>query len=290
MRRGRGDRGRDCAGHRRRVHRVAGEVTHGAARREHIGGAVPEHVLGCRPDQRLGAGPVRLGDQVREAPDHGDGDPGRLPLDQVGSAGEFVGHRGDRDLQGYAERVRRAAIVPQRGHAGRADRRVRLPGAPRAPQRIRDHYPESDAEAVHERLAQPARGPVRILGQQHHRARRRVGGVHARRREHKTVPGLHDPGRPTAGDHAHRFRVDGLLPVHPGHPALRLADDLGGDHQDVPVGQAGGRLRDQPRQVRPLGDLGDPLDRDNSERHLIAPARASAATVRHERRSHHFLW
>jgi hypothetical protein len=74
---------------------------------------------------------------------------------------------------------------------------------------------------------------------------RRVGGVHARRREHQPVPGLYDPGRPAAGDHAYRFGVDGLLPVHPDHPALRLADDLGGDHQDVPVGQAVGRARDQ---------------------------------------------
>ena len=177
----------------------------------------------------------------------------------------------------------RAAVVDKRRHTRCADRSVRLPGAPGAAQGVSDKHPKAEAQAVLEALAQSARRTVGVLGEQHHGARRGVGGVHAGRREDQSVPGLRDRGLAAAGHHADRLRVDGVLPAGPDDPPLRLADDLGRDDHDVAVGQAGGSLGDQPGQVRAGRDLWQPADRDNHHeahaRCLPRKARARSAAA-----------
>ena len=141
--------------------------------------------------------------------------------------------------------------------------------------------PTLPARALVQRLAQPPRGLVRVLGQQHHGPRGGVGLVHPGRGQHQAVPGLRDRGRAAPGHHPHRLRLDGLLPRGGDHPALGLAHDLGGDHEDVAVAQVRDRRRDQRRQVGARGDLRQPGDREHRNRrsctHVSSRARSSAA-------------
>ncbi len=278
MRRGRGQRGRDRAADRRRVDRLGGELPDGPPRGQHVGGAQPEHVVRGGPDQRGRAGPVGPGHQPGQAAhDHG-GQLRGLPLDQVGRGRDLVRHGGHRDLEQVAERVRLAAMVPQRRQARHPDRGVGLPGAPRPAHGVGDDHPDADPAALAQRLAQPPRRAVRVLGQQHHRARRGVRVVHARGREHQAVPGLHDAGLAPPRHHPDRLGVDGLLPVRPDDPALGLADDLRGHHHDVAVPQVRNGIADQPPEVGARLDLrqaGHAGDREPGHR-VSSAARASA--------------
>ena len=283
MRRGRGEGGRDRAAHRLGVHRVGGEVPHRAPRGQHLAGAVAEHVLRRRPDQRLGAGAVVLGDQVPEPPDQRHRDAGHLALDQVGSRRQFVGDSGDRHLQRLPEGVGLAAVVAQRGQPRGADGRVRLAYPPGPSHRVGDHHRHVDVAPLAQPAADPARGVVRIRGQQGHRAGGRVGVVHPGRGEHQAMVGLHDAGRAAPRHHPDRLRVDRLVPVGPDDPVLRLAHDLRGDHQDVAVGQVRCGVRDQDGQVvagRDLGEAGHA-----GHRQAARGGRAARDVAGHPRRS-----
>ena len=176
-------------------------------------------------------------------------------------------------------------MVPHRGHPGGTDRVVGLPGPPGAAHRVRDQHADAPACALVQRLADPARGLVRVLGQQHHGPRGGVGLVHAGRGQDQAVPRLRDRGRAAPGHHARRLRLDGPLPGEGDHPALGFAHDLGGDREDVSVAQVRGRRCDECRQVRARGDLGQPGDRDDRNHlgcahlrtHRNSRARSSAA-------------
>jgi len=288
VRRRRGQRGGDGAAHRRAIDGLGGERPDGPAGQRHIRRPEPEHVVCGRPDQCAGPRAVGLGDQVRQPADHGDRDPQRLALHQVRGGGDLVGHGGDRDLQDGAERVGFAAVVPDRDDACGADGVVGLAVAPRPAHRVGDDHAEPPAGAAAHRLAQPPGGGVGVGRQQHHRARGRVGLIHAGRGQHQAMPGLRDRGGPAPGDHPHGLGLDGLLPRDRGHPALGLADDLGGDHEDVAVAQARGGPGDQRRQVGPGADLRQPGHRLDGQRggpahrvlcgaHRSSTARSSAA-------------
>ena len=79
------------------------------------------------------------------------------------------------------------------------------------PMRVGDDDADADAAPLAERLAQPPRRAVRVLGQQHHRARSGVGAVHPGGRQHQAVPGLDDPGParavPPPGPSRRRWRA-----------------------------------------------------------------------------------
>ena len=200
----------------------------------------------------------------------------------IGAAG--VGpvrdHRGEPDTFGNILEVTVAAVADEIASA--ADLvKGKARGVPVALVRgLADLVTDPDGPAV-QRLADPARGLVRVLGQQHDGSRGGVGLVHAGRGQDQPVPGLRDRGGAAPGHHPDRLRLDGLLAGGGDHPALGLAHDLGRDHEDVAVAQVRGRLGDQRRQVRARGDLRQPRDRDDGHRiggtHLSSRARSRAA-------------
>ena len=176
-----------------------------------------------------------------------------------------------------------AAVVAQRGQPGGADGRVRLAYPPGPSHRVGDHHRHVDVPPLAQPAADPARGVVRVRGQQGHRAGGRVGVVHPGRGEHQAVVGLHDAGRAAPRHHPDRLRVDRLVPVGPDDAVLRLAHDLRGDHQDVAVGQVRRGVRDQAGQVvagRDLGEAGHA-----GHRQAARGGRAARAVAGHPRRS-----
>ena len=195
-----------------------------------------------------------------QPPDQGHGDAGQLALDQVRGGCQFVRDGRDGYLQRPAEGVRLAAVVAQRGQPGDADGRVRLAHPPGPPHGVGDHHRDDDAPPVAQPAADPAGRVVRVRGQQRDRARGGVGVVHPGRGQHQAVMGLHDAGRAAPRHHPDRLGVDGLVPVGPDDPALRFADDLGGDDHDVAVGQVRRGVRDQAGQIVARADFGDAGD------------------------------
>ena len=260
MWRGRGQRGADRPADRAGVDRLGGERADGPAGERHIRRSEPEHVLVGGADKGSRARPVLLGDQFCQPAHDRDRDAERLALHQVAGGRDLVGHGGDGDLEDVAEGVGLAAMVTRREHARRADGVVGLPGPPRPAHRVGDDHAEPDAGQGLQRLAQPPGRLVGIGGQQHHGARRGVGLIHAGGGENQAVPGLGDGRAAAPRDHPHRLGIDRLIPRGGHHPALGLADDLRGDHQDVAVAQVGCALGDERGQVRPGRDLRQPGD------------------------------
>ncbi len=281
MWRRRGQRGGDRPADHLDVDGVGGERPDRPAGQRYVGRSEPEHVFVGRPDQRPRARAVLLGDQVGQPAHHRDGDPQRLSLDQVRGGSDLVGHGGHGDLQDVAERVGLAAVVTGGGDACRADGVVSLPGPPGPAHRVGDDHPEDQAGPGVERLAEPPGRLVGILGQQDHGSGGRVGLVHPGRGQHETVPGLHDRGGAAPGYHPCRLRLDGLLAGGGKYPALRLADDLRGDDEDVTVAQVGGGVGDERRQVAARRGLRQPGNRTHRDggtgRHASSTARSRAA-------------
>ena len=223
------------------------------------------------------------------------GTPERLALDQVRGGGDLVGDRVQGDLQRVAEAVLGAPVVDEGPHARGADRGVGLADPPRPAERVGDDDPDGGAGPVAQRLAEPPRGLVRVLGQQHHRARRGVGGVDTRRGEHQALPGLDDAGVAAPRDHPDRLSVDRGLAVAVDDPALRLAHDLRRDHDDVAVSQVIGGVRDQRGQVRARLDLREPGNAPDADlaagalpgiRRAPRPGRAPLGRCRRSPRGH----
>ena len=129
--------------------------------------------------------------------------------------------------------------------------------------------------------AQAAGRGVGVDRQQHDRAERDVGGVDAGRGHGQAVVGAHDRGRAAAGDDAGGLAGAARRRACAAHdPALGLADDLAGDHDDVAVGEvdaaaAAARPGRRPRatSATPSGAMtesmpltGDQLDRGRGHR------------------------
>ncbi len=131
--------------------------------------------------------------------------------------------------------------------------------------RVGHDQADGHAGAAVQRFAQPPGGLVGVFGQQHHGSRGRVGLIHAGRGEDQAVPRLGDGGGAAPRDYPHRLGLDRLLAGDGDHPALGLAHDLGGDHQDVTVTQVRGGVGDEPRQIAARGDLRQPGNRDDGE-------------------------
>ena len=204
------------------VDRLGGERADRAPGGQHVGRAEPEHVLARRPDQRPRAGPVFVGDQRGQPAHERDGHLPRLALDQVAGGRDLVGDRGDGDVEGVAPRVRLAAVVAHRQHAGRADRGVGLPGPPRPAQGVGD----DDADG-----SRPSRARSAL--------RSRRADSSGSSGSSTTVPGaVLDSSTPAAaitnpclvcaivvvpapGHHAHGLRRDRVLAGHGGRPGPR---------------------------------------------------------------------
>ena len=266
MRSGRGQRGADRPAGRAGIDRLGGERADGPAGQRDIRRPEPEHVLVGGADEGSRARPVLLGDQVGQPAHDRDRDAERLALHQVARGRDLVGDGGHGDLEDVAEGVSLAAMVARREHARRADGVVGLPGPPRPAHGVGDDHAEPDAGQGLQRLAQPPGRLVGIGGQQHHGARRGVGLIDAGGGQDQAVPGLGDGRAAAPRDHPHGLGLDRLIPRGGDHPALGLADDLRGDHQDVAVAQAGRALGDERGQVRPWRDLRQPGDGGDRDR------------------------
>ena len=284
VRRRRGDRRGHRPPYRARVDRLVGELPHGAARASpprRTASEVPSRNMSSAAprDQRPRARAVLA--RAPRAPSPrttATGTPAGLALDQVGRRRPARRRRRPRSRSARCRGRRRR-------RAGRPARRS--PAAPIATSvsPLRQGRPkvsvtttaDLDAERVAQPGAQRARRGVRVLGQQQHGPGRGVGGVDAGRGHHQALPVLDDAqarraGRPP-GPSRRRWPPRGRRPCD--DPALRLADDLRGDQQDVAVGQRRRRpaaiscARSSPgRTSGSPGTRPDPVRRPGSRAHL----------------------
>ena len=186
-------------------------------------------------------------------------------------------------LQRPSPGVRLAAQVEERLHARDADGDVGRPLPPGAAEGVGDDHRGRDAEAGGERVAEAARRRVRVAREQHHPVvAGRVRAVDARARADEAVLGLGDDelvaaaadGARLAQDH--RQVVVGLL-----DPAFGLGDDLLGDDDDVPVGQAPGpleRVAEERGEIVARPHLGNPLEGNDLD-HSGSPVTLTPAFV-----------
>jgi hypothetical protein len=126
--------------------------------------------------------------------------------------------------------------------------------------RVGDDHPEKPAGPLSQRPAEGGGAGVRVLGQQQDQFRSDVGPVHPGGGEGPSVPVPDDHGLAAPGHGADGRRPDRRLPItRRRRSALGLADDLGRDDHDVPVGQRARRvaLDGVDQHVDQIGGRGD---------------------------------
>src|SRR2546428_730111 len=149
-----------------------------------------------------------LGGRQREPPHDRRRDPVELAHDGLRGPGELVGQRENSGLQRPAGRIALTEVAAEGREAGDADRDVREPLAPGAPERVGDDDAHVDAGQHAHAVAHLARRAVRVLGKQRHRVGVDGGPVPAGVRADPAVMRLGD-------DHA----------LGHAHDAPRLAQD-----------------------------------------------------------------
>src|SRR5436309_12283100 len=118
-----------------------------------------------------------LGGREREPPHDRRRDPVELAHDRLRRPGELVGQRENSGLQRPAGRIALTEVAAEGREAGDADRDVREPLAPGAPERVGEDGAHVDAGQHAHAVAHLARRAVRVLGKQRHRLGVDVGLV-----------------------------------------------------------------------------------------------------------------